>query len=181
MAARRLVLDAHTATRDGKMAFEVKIGDIFGNVKHGFIMHGCNAQGVMGSGVANIVRLEYHKAYEVYALQYPNYILGEVIPVEVADNLVIVNAITQDDYGTHKVQVDYDAVEQACRGVKHLANSGMIESTDIHFPFIGAGLAGGDQVKLLEIFERQFAPSWFEGSENPEDNDATLWVLEKLK
>ncbi len=129
--------------------FKVKVGNLFDNVEHGFIMHGCNAQGVMGSGVANIIRLEYPKAYEVYALQYPHYILGEVIPVKVADNLVIVNAITQDDYGTHKVQVDYDAVEQACRGVKHLANSGMIESKNISFPFIGAGLAGGDQGKIL--------------------------------
>ena len=72
--------------------------------------------------------------------------------------------------------------------MKHLANSGIIESKDISFPFIGGGLAGGDQVKILNIFEQQFAPL---GSheisaarppfvvENPEDNDATLWVLEK--
>ncbi len=151
------------------MAFEVKAGNLFDNVEHGFIMHGCNAQGVMGAGVANIIRLNYHKAYEVYALQYPNYILGEVIPVKVADNLVIVNAITQDDYGTDKVQVDYDAVEQACRGVIHLAKSGMIESTDIHFPFIGGGLAGGDAHTLLTIFDQEFS-----------DFDGTLWLLEDM-
>ncbi len=154
------------------MTFEVKIGNLFENVEHGYIMHGCNAQGVMGSGVANIIRLNYHKAYEIYALQYPHYILGEVIPVKVADNLVIVNAITQDDYGTHKVQVDYDAVRQACCGIKHLVESDLIESSDIHFPFIGAGLAGGDQDTLLQIFEDEFVGF---------ERHATLWILESLK
>jgi O-acetyl-ADP-ribose deacetylase (regulator of RNase III) len=153
------------------MSFEVKVGDLFANVEHGFIMHGCNAQGVMGSGVARIVRDRFPIAFEQYALQHPNYILGEVIPVIVEPNLVIVNAITQENFGTDRVQVDYDAVEQACRGVKHLANSDLIESTDIHFPFIGAGLAGGDQSTLLAIFEKQFSDC---------ETNVTLWVLEKL-
>ena len=168
--------------------FTVKIGNLFENVEHGFIMHGCNAQGVMGSGVAKIIRDKYPLAYEKYAEQAPNYILGEIIPVIVEPNLVIVNAITQEFYGTDRVQIDYDAVEQACRGVKHLANSGIIKSKDISFPFIGAGLAGGDQGTLLKIFEQQFG---IVGSdeisaarppfvlENPEDNDATMWILEK--
>lgn len=170
------------------MSFNVKVGDLFANVEHGFIMHGCNAQGVMGSGVAKIIRDKYPIAYEQYHDQAPNYILGEVIPVVVEPNLVIVNAITQEFFGTDRVHVDYDAVEQACRGVKHLALSGIIESQDIHFPFIGAGLAGGDQQTLLNIFEQQFAPASLRGItarippfvvENPEDQDAILWVLEK--
>lgn len=155
--------------------FNVKVGDIFEEVTEGYIMHGCNAQGVMGSGVANIVRKQYHEAYKVYALQFPNYILGEVIPVEVADGLVIVNAITQDDYGTHKVQVDYDAVEQACRGAKHLAASNMVTSREVHFPFIGAGLAGGDEHTLLTIFDNQFSHT--QDSENPDKINGTLWLL----
>lgn len=166
--------------------FTVKKGNLFENVERGFIMHGCNAQGVMGSGVAKIIRDKYPIAYEKYAEQAPHYILGEVIPVIVEPNLVIVNAITQEFYGTDRVQVDYDAVEQACRAVKHLANSGIIESNDIYFPFIGAGLAGGDKEILLNIFKRQFG---VHGSdeisaarppakvENPENNDATMWVL----
>jgi len=161
------------------MTLHVEIGDLFANVEHGYIMHGCNAQGVMGSGVAKIIKDRYFEAFKTYALQHPNYILGEVIPAKVEDNLVIVNAITQQEFGTHKVQVDYDAVAQACRGVKHLAQSGLIESKDIHFPFIGAGLAGGDQDTLLKIFEEQFADCWYDGGENPVGIDATLWVLEK--
>ena len=161
------------------MTFEVKIGDLFEDVAEGFIMHGCNAQGVMGSGFAKIIRERYPIAYQQYADQAPNYILGEVIPVLVAPNLVIVNAITQDFYGTDRVHVDYGAVGQACQGVKHLARSGMIESDKITFPFIGAGLAGGDQGQLLNIFEAQFAPEWFDNGMNPENQDATMYVLEK--
>lgn len=157
------------------MSFNIKVGDMFANVTEGYIMHGCNAKGVMGSGVANIVRQRYHKAYEVYALQYPHYILGEVIPVKVTDNLVIINAITQDDYGTHKVQADYAAIEQACRGAKHLANSGMVKSKEVHFPFIGAGLAGGDEHTILTILDNQFSHT--QDSENPEGINGTLWLL----
>ena len=149
------------------MSFNIKVGDIFEEVTEGYIMHGCNAQGVMGSGVAKIVKDRYFEAFKTYASQHPYYILGEVIPQKVTDDLVIINAITQDQFGTHKVQVDYDAVEQVCRGAQYLANSGMVESKEIHFPFIGAGLAGGDEHTLLTIFDRQFS----------HDQDGTLWLL----
>ena len=154
------------------MTFEVKINNLFDNVEHGYIMHGCNAQGVMGSGVAKIIRDKYPIAFQTYALQHPHYILGEVIPVIVEPNLVIVNAITQEFFGTGVVQVDYDAVRQACCGIKHLVESDLIESSDIHFPFIGAGLAGGDQSTLLQIFEDEFVGF---------ERHATLWILESLK
>lgn len=153
------------------MSFQVKKGNLFDNVTDGYIIHGCNAQGVMGSGVAAIIRNDYPVAYQTYMDQSPHYILGEVIPAKVADNLVIVNAITQEFFGTDRVQVDYDAVEQAMKGVKHLANSGMIESKVIHFPFIGAGLAGGDQHTLLTIFDQQF-------SDSVTDLEGILWLLE---
>jgi len=150
------------------MSFTVKHGDMFANVTEGFIMHGCNAQGVMGSGVANIIRLRYHEAYKVYGLQYPYYILGEVIPVQVTENLTIINAITQDDYGTHKVQVDYDAVRQAMKGALHVVDSGTFAGPkELHMPFIGAGLAGGDPDVILEIMHEEL-----EDSAIP----ATLWI-----
>jgi O-acetyl-ADP-ribose deacetylase (regulator of RNase III) len=95
------------------------------------------------------------------------YILGEVIPAIVEPNLVIVNAITQEFYGTDRVHVDYDAVRQAMKGVEHLAKSKLIESTDVHFPLIGGGLAGGDQFKLVELFGDCWGAS---------DINAKLWL-----
>ena len=155
--------------------FNIKVGDLFAEVEHGYIMHGCNAQGVMGSGVAKIIRDKYPIAFQQYALQHPNYILGEVIPVVVEPNIVVLNAITQEFYGTDRVQVDYNAVEQACKGAKHLAASGMNESNEVHFPFIGAGLAGGDEHTLMTIFDMQF--SQCEDSANPDGINGTLWLL----
>ena len=151
------------------MPFKVEIGDLFANVEHGLIMHGCNAQGVMGSGVAAIVKRKYPIAFQKYAEQHPNYILGEVIPVIVEPNLIIINAITQEWFGTDRVHADYDAINQACKGAIHLAESGMIESTDIHLPLIGGGLAGGDHQRLLDIFETRFTDV---------EPSATLWLLE---
>jgi len=155
--------------------YNVKVGDLFAEVTDGYIMHGCNAQGVMGSGVAKIIRDKYPIAYEQYNDQAPNYILGEVIPVIVERNIVVVNAITQEFFGTDVVQVDYNAVEQACRGAKHLASSGMIESREVHFPFIGAGLAGGDEHTLMTIFDQEFSVG--EDSDNPNGINGTLWLL----
>jgi len=154
------------------MSFEVKPGNLFGNVEDGFIVHGCNGQGVMGSGVAAIIRSDYPIAYQTYMQQAETgYILGEVIPAIVAPNLVVVNAITQEFYGTDRVHADYDAIAQAFKGTKHLAGSGMIESTDIHFPMIGGGLAGGDLHTILTIMDEQF---------NAYEGNATLWLLEDM-
>lgn len=154
------------------MSFNVKSGNLFDNVEHGHIIHGCNAQGVMGSGVAAIICAKYPIAYQTYMNQVDTgYILGEVIPAIVEPNLVVVNAITQEFYGTDRIQVDYAAVEQAMIGTKHLAASGMIKSTDIHFPLIGGGLAGGEAHTLITIFDQQFSNY---------DGEATLWLLENM-
>ena len=76
------------------MSFDVKRGNLFDNVECGHIIHGCNAQGVMGSGVAAIIRAKYPMAYKTYIYQADTgYILGEVIPAIVEPNLMIINAI----------------------------------------------------------------------------------------
>lgn len=152
------------------MTFKIKQGDMFADPK-GYIMHGCNAQGVMGSGVANIIRQRYHEAYKVYALQYPNYIMGEVIPVQVMHNLAIINAITQDDYGTHKIQADYDAIRQAMKGAVHVVSSNTYLGVpqELHMPFIGAGLAGGDPDTIVAIMREELEDAYIH---------ATLWVYD---
>jgi O-acetyl-ADP-ribose deacetylase (regulator of RNase III) len=155
------------------MSFEIKRGDLFANTE-GHIVHGCNAQGVMGGGVAKIVRDMYPKAYEVYhrhcADGYAR--LGQVIPVCVAPNLIIHNAITQDKFGSDKVYVDYEAVRAALLAVEDYVEAAVQSepslSTDVHFPFIGAGLGGGDENRLLCIFEDVFGGS---------NISATLWLL----
>lgn len=156
------------------MSFDVKRGGLFDNVTDGYIVHGCNAQGVMGGGVAAIIRAKYPIAYETYRQQADTgYILGEVIPAIVEPNLVIVNAITQEYFGTDRIHADYHAIEQAFKGTKHLASSNMIESKAIHFPMIGGGLAGGDIHTILTIMDQQF-------SNSETELDGTLWLLPEM-
>lgn len=150
--------------------FQIAHGDMFAN-ERGLIVHGCNAHGVMGSGVAAIVRRRYPEAYERYHSQAPHYILGEIIPVKVTDALIIINAITQKDFGTDRVHANYDAIRQAMKGTLHYALNyapTFIGCTDIHMPLIGGGLAGGDKDKIIAIMQEELQDA---------DVLATLWLL----
>jgi O-acetyl-ADP-ribose deacetylase (regulator of RNase III) len=75
-----------------------------------YLVHGCNAQGVMGSGVARLIRDKWPKAFRYYRDAYDrgDLKLGTTVWVNVRDKVVI-NAITQDRYGTDRVHVDYEA------------------------------------------------------------------------
>ena len=55
-----------------KMKIEYRKGDLF-QTEIKTIVHGCNAQGVMGSGVAKIIRDKYPKAYDRYVAEYKIY------------------------------------------------------------------------------------------------------------
>lgn len=152
------------------MSLEIKHGDLFANVTEGHIVHGCNAQGVMGSGVAKIVRDKYPEAYRTYVQKYcdTGLRLGDVVSVKVGDNLVIHNAITQEFYGTDKRHVYYPAVYNTLRMVADQAKEqNLIQCSDVHFPLIGGGLAGGDKDLLMDLYRRVFL--WV-------DVKGTLWI-----
>lgn len=103
----------------------VRIGNIFNHVTSGVIIHGCNAQGVMGSGVAREVKARYPEAFRTYREFCEQYGVGNKellggIPswvntdgaIDVNRNLIIVNAITQHRYGTDNYRyVSYKAVQ----------------------------------------------------------------------
>lgn len=124
-------------------------GDLLA-VSRGIIVHGCNARGVMGAGVAAAVRKRFPAAYEAYLERHRSITglrLGDVITVVVRENgegpqLIIANAVTQDDFGRdpQRVYVDYDALERAFWRVRELA---LYHELPVHFPLIGCGLANG--------------------------------------
>lgn len=123
-----------------------QVGDLLANVNRGIIVHGCNAQGVMGGGFALQVKNRYPAAYEKYkqfvsvkGIRDTKNYLGICVPVQVTPNLIIVNAITQNHYGTDKRYVDYEAVAQCFESLNT-----WFPEMDIHYPMIGAGLAGGN-------------------------------------
>lgn len=47
-----------------------RTGDVLTNPDSNIIMHGCNCQGVMGSGIAKQIKLLFPEAYEHYRKIY---------------------------------------------------------------------------------------------------------------
>ena len=132
------------------MQIEYVKGDLLQTeVKH--LIHGCNSKGVMGSGVAKVLREKYPRAYQDYNDSYNSYglELGTIIVSVQDDGKVIHNAITQKDYGRRddRVYVSYWAIAEAFRKI----NSWGIK--EIAMPKIGAGLANGDWNVISAIIE----------------------------
>lgn len=128
------------------------------DVKEGIIVHGCNAQGVMGSGVAKEVKEKYPGAYEQYYNDILNWrnrrltYLGMISCYHVNDKLRIANAITQLNYGRNTAvrYVSYDAIDDAFKAIGRFSLEG---GWDIHIPKIGAGLGNGDWYVIRDIIE----------------------------
>lgn len=141
-----------------------KRGDLM-DAAEPIIVHGCNAQGVMGSGVAKAVRDKYPKAYSDYHSEYVKksnrLSMGQVIWTWIGwprDLRVIGNAVTQEFYGRDgKRYVDYDAVRMAFVEVRRfldsLADEEILQGDGpyVAIPRIGAGLGGGDWETIAEI------------------------------
>lgn len=128
-------------------------GDLF-KTEHKVIAHGCNALGVMGSGVAKIIKEQYTGAFEEYHKKYKTdgLHLGEVVFAEY-NNKLIANCITQSRFGRDGTQfVDYAAIE---RCIKVLNENMETHSFDtVAMPKIGAGLGGGNWDLIAEIIEK---------------------------
>lgn len=153
----------------------VKFSDML-SCESGIIVHGCNSHGVMGSGIAWQIRQKYPQAYEVYRAHCMNFrnnlsirsILGDVVPCEINENLVIMNAITQEDFGREKkLYVDYSAIYTCFKKILSLTREKYPHLT-INYPLIGAGLGGGDWAIISDIIDTSF-------SEYP-DISRTLWI-----
>lgn len=120
------------------------------------IVHGCNAQGVMGSGIAKAIRAAYPKVYNTYREQYDAYGLcpGDVVFVRATKDLWVANGITQEFFGANGVFVDYDAINTVMRDVNDFSRKKEIK--EVGLPLIGAGLGGGSWKRISEIIEEQF-------------------------
>ena len=131
-------------------------------VTDGVIIHGCNAQGVMGSGVAKQLRAKYPEIFPSYLEFIQEHKKEDISPlggvdyVWVANNLVVANAITQEYYGrSGDVYVSYIAMK-AC--FVEIAKAAQPYHHHIHIPYlIGAGLGGGNPELIMRIIETKFA------------------------
>ncbi len=122
-----------------------------GNLLEGtekYIVHGCNARGTMGSGVALQIKRKYPHTFRGYRKAYEGNMdslqVGSVIVVQNPDGKIVFNCITQKYYGRSKdvVYVEYDAIRTCLLQVnKWVGTKGFLE---VAMPKIGCGLANGD-------------------------------------
>ena len=133
-------------------------GDLL-SATEGIIVHGCNCQGVMGSGVALAIKNKYPDAY----YDYINYVsvetdtstrgrnlLGEIQYTKVTDKLTIANAFTQQFYGKDGLKyASYSAVEDIMYRLKDFTSL----DTPIHMPKIGCGLGGLDWDEVSQYIQ----------------------------
>ena len=147
------------------------IGDIF-TVTKGIILHGCNAQGVMGAGVAAQVRKRWPEVYNKYrewclkALKDKISIAGTIQYVQADENLFIANGITQINSGA-------DATSTWITHVlyKAFVNANFqSDSMPLHTVCLGCGIGGLDWKRDVEpIFKRV--------EHGYPKVDATVWSL----
>lgn len=137
-------------------------GDLF-KVTNGVIAHGCNCLGVMGAGVAKIVRERYPEAYTRYyftCVTYsPDDLLGVAQIIKVTKDLYIANCFTQKSVAKRSMsstkQADTDAILESMQYVAEFCNDNGIET--ISMPKIGAGLGGLDWDTEVEPIIRQLS------------------------
>lgn len=152
----------------------------FGNLleaNRGIIVHGCNAQGVMGAGVALALKRKYPKIFPSYC----NFLeehkkngtspLGEVDIVRVGSDLYVANAITQLNFGRDKTRryCSYEAIHKSFKCIADIAGTS-IEKLPVHHSLIGAGLANGEWSIISEIIDCAF--------ESYPEVERTLWLNE---
>lgn len=122
------------------------------------IIHGCNAQGAMNSGVAKAIRARYPQAFDDYAAQHASsgLRLGEVV-WSANEPHIVGNAITQKYYGRDPTRryVSYDAIADVMRECNRIAAEGQID--EIAMPFIGAGLANGKWRVIEQVIQEYSA------------------------
>jgi O-acetyl-ADP-ribose deacetylase (regulator of RNase III) len=148
----------------------VKIRYVHGDLlqaQERFTVHGCNAQGVMGSGVAALLRAKCERIFadyrNTYTAQGNRLYLGQTIWVREPDHTYI-NGITQEFYGRdpNRVYVDYDAVAKVMQSIDRYAVVFPAWKIDaVAMPLIGAGLARGSWSRISSIIEansRHFEP-----------------------
>lgn len=145
----------------------IKHGDMFEHVKSGHILHGCNAQGVMGGGVALVIRHKFPPAYDLYRIRHSSkgLTLGTAYPIPCGD-ITIWNMITQEYYGALHKELDMNLIETAFKDFLHKFK----DAGDIHMPLIGCGLAKGKMEVVIPVICDILSVL---------ENNVTIWVLEE--
>lgn len=119
------------------------------------IVHGCNCQCRMKSGIAKAVSQTFPDAVAADNQTTPGdrsklgTYTSAMIETE-SGPLHVINGYTQFNYGRHTRQVDYDALRLVFKKLKT-----EYCGKRIGYPKIGAGLAGGDWPTIAQIIDEE--------------------------
>lgn len=138
-----------------------------------YIMHGCNAQGVMGSGIAKQIKVKYPEAYTAYKqlcnAMPKDQLVGRYCIANIGNEISVINAITQENYGTDgKRYTSYDAVSEVCNELSQQFSG---EKIIIAIPKLFASDRGGACWKVV----KQLIKSEFK------DKEIILYIVEYSK
>lgn len=164
----------HTASAAWNDRMKIQHGNVL-NISQGIVVHGCNAQGQMNSGIAGEIHQRFLSVYEDYHRCYTQgaLVLGSVIysPPNTKENrgFWVANGITQEFYGRdpHVRYVDYVAIRHVFKNVYEHAKK---MNLDVNFPKIGAGLANGSWDVISQIISQEL-----------KDVPHTLWLHENAQ
>lgn len=128
--------------------------------KFDIIVHGCNCQNTMGSGIAKEIRARYPEAYAVdteyhkalafdYGEPFVFEKLGNYTECRPDEKFTIVNAYTQVNYLPRGIDhFEYDSFKMILRKL-----AVRFPDSRFGFPYIGMGLAGGDSDRIFDMLE----------------------------
>lgn len=125
--------------------------------KFDIIVHGCNCQNTMGSGIAKQIKDRYPDAFQAdyrYDMELSNrryeklgnYTITKIFS---KSNFLIVNAYTQFHYLPRGI----DHFEYASFAIILAKLHHFYGNYDFGFPYIGMGLAGGDSDRIIAMLE----------------------------
>lgn len=123
-------------------------GDLIADAaSYDVIVHGANCFCTMKSGIAKQVIQHFPEAEQVdkQTTKGERSKLGTITHT-LHTTPIVVNAYTQFEYGTDKMNCDYNAVRNCMKELKK-----KFSGKKIGMPQIGAGLAGGDWNTIKQI------------------------------
>lgn len=137
-------------------------GDLLGLAERGkfdMIVHGCNCQNTMGSGIAKQIRERYPDAYDAdyrfdqeFGRGYRYSKLGNYTKANIytaSNKFTIINAYTQFNYLPRGIDhFEYASFAVILQKLHHFYGN-----YDFGFPYIGMGLAGGDSTRIITMLE----------------------------
>jgi O-acetyl-ADP-ribose deacetylase (regulator of RNase III) len=110
------------------------------------IAHVCNCQGVMGSGIAQSIKMRYPSAYKAYRrFEEVNsgLRLGTISHAEVKPGKHVFNLHAQQFYGTDRRYLDYEALYVALERTRSCMNVAGARVLGVPYN-MGCDRAGGD-------------------------------------